>query len=282
MNIKLQTAIRQALCLTALATLLGCAENPTVAPSQLSAQPGEAVAEPVEAKAVLMRMAEYLAKTPQYTVNISDDYDTVQASGQKIQFSEHRKLTMSRPNGLKVEHEQNGEQTHTLFYDGKDITVFSPGKNVYAQTAIAGGVDEAIKYFLRDLAMRLPLAMLLSSQLPAELERRTESIDYVEKTKIRGLSAHHLAGRSATVDYQVWVAEGAQPLPLRIVLTYKDVDGQPQFSADFFDWNLTPKIDSTQFVFTPTEGSRKIAFVAQLPALTSGASDLPTAIGEKP
>ena len=97
----------------------------------------------------------------------------------------------------------------------------------------------------------------------------------MEKTLIDGVPTHHLAGRTETVDYQVWIAEGAQPLPLRVVLTYKNAEGQPEFRAQFSDWNLAPKVQDSQFTFTPPEGARKIAFQAQL-------SDFATAGTESP
>lgn len=278
MNTSLQTAIRCALCVTALSTILGCAEQQTLSEPQTLAAT-EPVAqtgpEPGDAKGILLRMANYLAKTPTFSVNLSDSYDTVQASGEKIEFTASRKVIVSRPNGLRVEHEESNGKKNTVLYDGKDITIFNPSENVYAQTAKTGGIDEAVKYFLKDLNMRLPLAMLLVSQLPAELERRTESLDYVEKTAINGQPVHHLAARTETVDYQVWITEGAQPLPLRVVLTYKQTEGQPQFRAQFSDWNLAPQINNTQFVFTPPEGVKKIAFLAELPSIVPGASKKP-------
>jgi hypothetical protein len=198
----------------------------------------------------------------------------VQESGQKIEFGETRKVTVSRPDGLRVEAEHSDGERHVVLYDGKDIAVFNPSQNVYAQVYKPGGIDAAVMYFLKDINMRLPLAILLVSRFPDELKRRTQSLDYVERTEIYGVPAHHLAGRTETVDYQVWITEGAQPLPLRVVLTYKNAEGQPQFQAHFSDWNLSPEIQDSQFAFAPPEGARKISFLAQLPqiALQRGAA----------
>lgn len=284
MHKSLQLGISNALCVAILSTLAGCAEQQTVShpPSWASQESTvQAGPEPMDAKGILLRMANYLAKTPTFAVNLSDTYDTVQPSGEKIEFAATRKVVVSRPNGLRVEREESDGEKQIVLYDGKDITVFSPSNNVYAQTAKPGGIDEAVKYFLKDLNMRLPLAVLLVSQLPAELERRTESLDYVEKTTIHGQTAHHLAARTETVDYQVWIAEGPKPLPLRVVLTYKLAEGQPQFRAQFSDWNLAPQIDNAQFAFKPAEGAKKIAFLAQLPSIVPGASEHPAHSGEK-
>ncbi|QPK63556.1 DUF2092 domain-containing protein [Methylomonas sp. LL1] len=284
MNKTLYFGIRNTLCVAVLATMMGCAEHqPAIQPQTFASQEmlPQAGVEPSDAKGILQRMANYLVKIPKFTVDLSDSYDTVQASGQKLEFAAIRKVIVNRPNGLRVEHEESHGEKNVVLYDGKDITVFSPNKNIYAQVAKPGGIDEAVKYFLKDLNMRLPLAMLLVSQLPAELDSRTESLDYVEKTSIHGKPAHHLAGRTETVDYQVWIAEGAQPLPLRVVLTYKLAEGQPQFRAQFSDWNLAPQLNDAQFAFTPPEGAKKIAFLAQLPSIVPGASEVPAHPGEK-
>jgi hypothetical protein len=261
-----------------LTATISCSENEVVT---RPVPPAAQITAPqaANAEAILKRMAEFLAKTQQFTVNLNDSFDVVQESGQKIEFGETRKITISRPNGLRVELEESSGEKHTVLYDGKDITVFSPSQNVYAQTAKPGGIDEAVRYFLKVLHMRLPLAALLTSRFPAEVENRTQSLDYVEKTVIDGTSTHHLAGRTETVDYQVWIAEGVQPLPLRIVLTYKNAEGQPEFRAQFSDWNLSPKVQDSQFVFTPPEGARKIAFQAQLSDFATAGTESPEQTG---
>ncbi len=284
MNRTLKRRVNITLWLTAAAILPGCAEQqPMIQPASWASQEilPEVGPEPSAAKDILLRMANFLAKAQNFTVNIADNYDAVQASGQKLEFSANRKVTVSRPNGLKVEHEESHGDKQIVLYDGQNITVFSPNENLYAQTARPGGIDEAIKYFLKDLNMRLPLAMLLVSQLPTELERRTESLDYVEKTMIYGQSAHHLAARTETVDYQVWVAAGSKPVPLRVVLTYKNADGQPQFRAQLSDWRFGPQISAAEFTFTPPAGAKKIAFLAQLPNIVRGAAEYPAHPGEK-
>lgn len=265
MKIKRQTRIHTLLYVSALIATMGCA------PQQMLSRPQPVVAPQLvaelTAKDILMRMAEFLAATSQFSVNIDASYDVLQQSGQMIEFGESRRVLVSRPNGLRVEVEHSDGEYHLVQYDGKEISMFSPAQNVYAQTAKAGGIDEAVRFFLKDLGMRLPLALLLDSQLPAEINRRTEALDYVEKTVIDEISVHHLVGRTQTVDYQVWIADDVQPLLLRVVLTYKNEEGQPTYRAQFYDWDLMPKVKDSLFAFTPPEGAQKISFAAELPKI---------------
>ena len=224
-----------------------------------------ATPEEAKAKAILMRMAEFLAKTPSFSVDVKDSYDVYQESGQKIEFNENRKIVVVRPDRLRIEAEESDGDNSMVVFDGKVITVTTPGKKVYAQTPQPGNLDAAMRHFVEDLGMKLPFAPLLLSTAPAEIAKRTETLDYVEKTSIFGKPAHHLAGRTESVDYQIWIADGDQPLPVRLVLTYREADGQPQFRAQFSNWNLKPEAPASLFAFTPAPGTEKIAFSTQLP-----------------
>ena len=245
---------------TLLLAIVACGASIGLAYAQSPAS-----APPEDAKAILMRMADYMSKLPRFSVHVRDSYDTYQTTGQKIEYGETRTITVVRPDRLRVELEESDGDSQVVMFDGKDLTVASPSDNVFAQTPKPGTIDDAIVFFVRDLRMRLPFAPLLIANFPAEIEQRTQTLAYVEKTSIYGAPAHHLAGRTESVDYQVWVADGDKPLPQRLVLTYREAEGHPQFRAQFSDWNLTPKAPDSMFTFTAPPGARRIAFLAQLP-----------------
>ena len=217
-----------------------------------------------QARAILMRMAQFLGGAQSFSVNIRDGYDVVQKSGQKIEFGDKRKVVLSRPDRLRAEGERSDGTKTQVVFNGKEIVLVDATRNVYATAPQPGDVDETVVYFVRDLGIRFPLARMLGSRLPAEFENRVQSVDYVEKTSIDGVPCHHLAVRSDTVDFQVWVADGEKPLLQRLVITYKKAAGQPQFWAQFSDWDMAPAITDSTFLLQ-VDGLRKIAFAAQLP-----------------
>jgi len=217
-----------------------------------------------DAEALLKRSVDFLARSPQYSVTIRAGFDVVQNSGRKIEFGEVRRVTLRRPDRFRSEVElSNGEKGLVLF-DGKDIIIFSEKDKVFARASRPGDVDGAVKYILADLKMRLPLAMMYVSSLPQEIEKRVRSVDIVERPTIKNVPCAHLAAVSDDVDFQVWVPTQGDPLPIRIVITYKHEKGQPQFWADFSEWNLSPNPSDSLFLFSPSEGVREIPFLAQL------------------
>jgi hypothetical protein len=249
---------------------LGLAAQQT-APGKQALAAAEMTEAQAQASGILMRMADFLASAPRFSVTVRAGYDAVQKSGQKIEFGEMRTVTLSRPDRLRIEGERSdGAKTLTVF-DGKEIMLIDETSNVYATAPQPGGLDATIVHFIKDLGMRLPLAVLLVSQLPAEVKDRVRSVDYVERTSIHGTPSHHLAARTDTVDFQIWVADGDRPLPQRVVITYKQAKGEPQFWAQFSDWNLAPALADSTFLAKPPDGAQKVAFAAQLPRISPAA-----------
>ena len=216
---------------------------------------GSAIA--ADSKQLLFDMAKKVAETKQFSVSIHMGYDVVQESGQKIEFSEIRKVTVDRPNHIRTYAEQSDGDRGQFIFDGKVITLFSASENVYAQTDHSGDLDSAIRYAVATMGIRVPLARLLTTTFPVYLERMTTGeVDYVEYNTLGTTPTDHIAGQLENVDYQIWIAEDL--LPRRIVMTYKNAPGEPQFWAEFSDWDLTPKISAKTFVFTPPKGAEKI------------------------
>lgn len=217
-----------------------------------------------EAAALLDAMTKYLARLESFSFAFRDGYDVVQSTGQKIEFGESRHVTVARPDRLRVEEVSSDGTRDLAIFDGRNISVLNADAGVFAQAPQAGNLDDAIAYYVRNLRMRMPLALLLTTRLPEALTGRVRSIDYVERTEILGRPAHHIAGRGENVDFQFWIEEGERPLPLRVVITYVNSPGQPQFWASFADWDAGPRLAKETFEFAPPAGARQIPFAVQV------------------
>ena len=213
-----------------------------------------------QAMAVMKRMADYLSQAKRFSVSVDSGFDAVQEFGQKIEFGETRKMVLIRPNRLRVDATKRDGSRSEFIFDGKNITLFFAKENVYATEPKPGTVDQAVAYFTNDLDMRLPLAEMLSSNLDKMLSERVLEAAYVEKSFIAGVPCDHVAFRGDKADLQLWVAQGAKPLPQRVVITYTREDGRPQFWAQFSNWNLAPEAADSLFVFKPPAGAAKIVF----------------------
>ena len=229
------------------------------APVNAKSEANEGAAKRVEA------MANFLAKAPRLSVTADCSYDVVQDSGQKIEFGELRAITLRRPDRARIESTRRDGARRGLLFDGKQIVAFDLDKKVYATIQRPGTTDAAFDYIKNDLDMRLPLSELFSSNLPQKISDMLGSARLVGQETVNGVATDHVALRGDTADLQFWIAREGDPLPQRLVITYRLAEGQPQFEANFRDWNLTPDVPDSAFAFTPAEGAQEIPFLVRRP-----------------
>lgn len=211
-----------------------------------------------EFRARLLDMAGLIGGAQALSVTIRSGYDAIQADGQRIEFGEKRRITLKRPDGMRVEAERSDGDQGLILFDGKLLTAFKTDDNVYAQMDRNATVDEMLVYMVRDLRLTLPLARMFHSGFRESLEKMVTSVSFVEENFFFDVPTDHLAVRSENVDLQIWIAQGDRPLPRRAVITYKNEPGQPQFWAELSDWDLSPAVTDASFSFTPPAGAEKI------------------------
>ena len=223
-----------------------------------------------ETKATLMNFARFLTSQKSFSYTAEMGYEAVQDTGLRLEFGATRKVTVQRPNRARVEVQRRDGGKRLVIIDGKEISVFDENEKVYAIVPKEGTLTEIIDYFVDDLQMPLPLAELASDDL---LEVLTEKVSFgrtIGESIIAGIRCDNLVLQNDEVDIQLWIAKGKKPLPRRVVITYKNNPGEPQFWAQFVKWNLSPDVDDKQFTFQPPADADRIMFASMLPVVPGG------------
>ena len=230
-----------------------------------------------QAMDILQNMARTLAKAKQFSVTLSSSYDAPQENGQMVEFGALREIQVKRPDKLRVDVQKSDGDQRIMVFDGRQIIVHNVAENVYAKAEKAGTVDDAVKYLVGVLQTPLPLARMFLTNIPAELDQLVEEIDYVEQNMLTDVVTDHLAVRTRDVDFQIWISQGEKPLPRRIVITYKNFRGDPQFRADFSNWNLAAKGVKGPFTYSPPKNAEEVPMLVRnrqgvgIPAQEGGA-----------
>jgi hypothetical protein len=236
-----------------------------------------------DADAPLRAMSDYLAGLEHFAVHTEGSIEMVLADGQKVAFPFESNVWVRRPSSLRSDRITEHDPVQ-FFYDGKTFTLYGKRTGFYAQLAAPDTIDRAIDEMNRQLDLEAPGADLLHKDSYAVLLEDVVSGFNLGSEVIDGAECHHLAFRGNEVDWQIWIEQGARPVPRRYIITSKKVQGSPQFSVDFSEWNTKTKLSDKVFVFEPPAGAQKIEFlttdtaaktkfVTQLPAgcvLTSG------------
>jgi hypothetical protein len=251
-----------AIAIGALLSSAAWAGEPTRPAGQAQAQPeAEGVLEP-QADAQLHKMSDYLDGLQSFRVDNTTIDEKVSTTGQKIQEIKESHLAARRPNQLRVD--RRGPAGHVVFrYDGKQFSIDAIDKNVYATETAPPTLDAAIDDARDRLHIDAPAGDLL---VPDSYHALTDGLvtgRYVGREPLGNGMAHHIAVTKKDVDYQLWIADGAQPVPLRYVITSKDLPGQPQFTAELHNWQPNAAVPADSFAFTPRSGGKRIAFAPQ-------------------
>ena len=214
-----------------------------------------------QADRVLRGMSQYLQGLRAFRVSADSALEVVLENGQKLQFVAASQVVVRRPDRLRSER-RGAQADAVLYYDGDSVTLFGRRQNVWATTEAPRALDEMIEFARDDLDIEAPAADLLASDVYATLMEDVRSGMYVGQEEVGGVSAHHLAFRNrGGTDWQIWVQDGATPLPVRYVVVSTDVQSDPQFEVALHDWDTRATVSDADFAFEAPPGARQIEFL---------------------
>lgn len=244
---------RMAATLLALATLAAVAAAPAVSRAQAPA------VDPA-ATQILKRMTDYLGSLQQFRLHTQNTLEDVLDSGQRVDFDVSASVIVSRPNKLRAE--RRGDLIDQIFYyDGKTLTLYNPSDKVYATVPAPGTIEEMLSFAHTSLGLGIPAADLVYRNAFPLLMQDVTSAMVVGKAVIGGVKCDHLAFSRLGVDFQVWVADGGQPLPCKYVVTDTGTPARVSIITVMSDWNVAPGVADARFSFVPPQGAKPITFM---------------------
>ncbi len=211
-----------------------------------------------KADAVLKRMGAYLAQTPFFSVTAEVWQDSDLASGQRIQSNRTVELQVRRPDRFHAE-VHSARRNRGLFYDGSSLTLINRAQNFYGNVSAPGTLDAALDLANERFGIALPLEdLFVSDPYRSAMGKTISGIDLGPVT-VQGVPCEHLAFSRGVVDWQIWIELGATPVPRRMVITYRDESGSPEYTATLSGWDFQTKLPDSVFVFEAPAGSTKIS-----------------------
>lgn len=240
-------------CLLALAFAAPAA----IAQSAASAPAAsEAAVDPAAIQA-LTDMGKYLQTLKRFEVETELTGERVLMDGQKIQHSASAEIEVERPNHLRAKLD-TPRTRRTLYYDGKQVTLFTPAQNVYSSVPFSGTLGELADALQGKYGIEIPLADLFVWGTDAAPVSRIESAMIVGQDVIDGDLCNQYAFRQGKIDWQIWIsARAGRPLPRKLVITNRADEARPQ-SVSLIDWDLKPDFKASAFSFRPPKGAKAI------------------------
>ena len=228
-----------------------------------------------EASAALMRMGQTLRGAEQFSFQSRTIRVYADANGQPLHIFHTLKVVVHRPNRMLVDI-SGDDGTSKFVFDGKTAIIYSASQKKYASIPVPEGTIEAMmKEAMGRLGVDFPLADFLTEAPDKAFLTGITSGGVVNTVTIDGSPYLHLFfSQPPGIELELWLAKDNQSLPRRLIVTYRDLPGQPNFIAEFSDWNLDIHPSDADFAFQPPPDAEQVqlkpAAAAAPPAKSKG------------
>lgn len=226
----------------------------------LTVIPAQAGAVDPVATQTLKRMTDYLGGLKQFSVKTQTTVEDLLDSGHRVDLDISARVFIDRANRLRAERE--GDLIDQVFYyDGKNLTLFNPTGKVYATESAPPTIEGLLDFARESLGISVPAADLVYRNAFTLLTENVTLAKMIGKAVINGVKCDHLLFSRPGVDFQVWVAEGDRPLPLKYVVTDTGTPELLSIITVMSDWNVASALTDAQFAFVAPEGCSRINFM---------------------
>jgi hypothetical protein len=213
-------------------------------------------ADETDAKDLLKTMSDYMVSQTAISFGFDATLEVITEDDQKLALASSGTITMDRPGKIRARR-SGGHADIEMVFDGETLTLFGSNLNLYSQIEIPGTVDNLVDVLRKDYDRPLPAADLLLSNVYDELMDGVIDIKDLGSGVIEGIECDYFAFRNEEVDWQIWIAHGPNPYPVRYVITSKDMPHSPQYTIQIRDWKTGSDVESDNFAFeNPTNATK--------------------------
>lgn len=222
-----------------------------------SGTPAGVSAGEAEAKTILKAMSDYLAAQKAISFKYDTNLEVVTKEHQKLLLASSGTMEVGRPDKIRATR-SGGFANVEMTFDGKTLTLLDKDDNLYAQFEVPGTIDHLIDELRYTYNRPVPVADLLLPDVYGELMQDVIDVKDLGSGVIGGTECDHLAFRAKDVDWQIWVAQGAEPYPCRYVITDPKGDQGPQYSVQISDWKTGTDVVADNFSFKAPTNAKKV------------------------
>jgi hypothetical protein len=245
---------RYALQVAAFGLLAGFVALPTARAAEPPPPVNPAISE--EAATAVSQMGKtLLSKELSFTAKTIREYQD--EAGQPLHIFHSMNVVARRPDRLAA-HVTGDDGPHDVIYNGKSVTVSSSNRNEYVVVPATGDILSAL-YTVEELNPDFPLVDFFTEAPEKSFLSGVTAGWQVGTNKVDGVDCRHLFfSQRDGIDLELWVEKNDAAIPHRLIVTYRIVPGQPNFIAEFANWNATVHPSEAEFTFQPPADAKKI------------------------
>jgi hypothetical protein len=249
--------LHQALSIGLAVALSAGTSLTTLAATKTTHHHAVAAAVDPDALQALQRMSAYLGTLPAFEIKVTTATELVMDDDQKIEEDGVNTYKVHRPDGFMIE-TASDDRLRQFFYNGKVLTIFAPKLGYYVSVPAPPTIRQTLDLASEKYDVDLPLADLFRWSDPnSDRPHDLQSGFHVGTATLDGVETDQYAFREGDIDWQIWIAQGPQPVPLKVVMIDRTDASHPYTSARL-DWNTSPTLAAADFTYTPGADAKAI------------------------
>jgi hypothetical protein len=209
-----------------------------------------------DARDLLKAMSDFMSSHPKLSFAYQSTIEAVSDDMQKLQFVSSGNVVVNRPDKIRVTR-TGGLVDSELVFDGSMLSILGKNINAYAQIEEKGTLDD-VSDRLGEAGLEPPGADLLATDSFDALMNGVTDAKRIATAHVQGVECEFIAFRKDDVDFQLWIAKGGRPVPMRYVITSKLLGQAPQYTIETRDWKFGDEVAAADFSFTPPGSAKKV------------------------
>lgn len=207
---------------------------------------------------IIQQMGHTILNVESCSFITDTDYDVWQEDLGYVKHSGKSHIYMKFPDKVKVNF--SGDRgRRTMIYNGNKFVYYSYAKNHYSEVPIRGNIVNMMDSVNRVYGIEFPAADFFYPSFLTDLISTGGSLVYLGISRIGDKDCFHIAGKDTEGNgFQFWIADDNFFLPVKMVITYKEDNGNPQFEAIYSGWEINPRLSDSMFEFVVPPSANKI------------------------
>jgi hypothetical protein len=217
--------------------------------------------DPMAVKA-LRDMSAYLQTLSTFGLTSRTSLDLVARDSQRIQLDGVATYKVRKPNAFVID-VVSDDWNRSYIYNGHEFTLYAPKLGYFSTWPAPANIQATVAEVENRFGISLPLDDLFRWSGPDGA--RADSLQngfLVGVETIDGAKTNHYAFREGQIDWQIWIQQGSQPLPLKLVIVDRRDPADPAYVARL-TWTLNPQLTDEDFAFHPDKDAKRIRTILQ-------------------
>jgi hypothetical protein len=144
------------------------------------------------------------------------------------------------------------------WYNGQQLAYYSFNENNYVIIETPETSIEMIAEVNDRYGVDFPAADFFNPTFTDDVLQNFDEVRFAGLQKIEGKDSFYIIVRRKDMSVQLWLANDAYMLPIKMIIMYLSSSEPKQYEATFSDWEINPFLPEVMFNFQPPPLAKEI------------------------